>query len=115
MTLAPPTRPADLVPELSVRDLAARLAFWCGPCGFAVVFDRPEQGFASLDELFALPQLSSITVPDDAKSLLSLKSDSFQLTATTAYLESGFVLTSVLKINDNNQVKVLARRFGGQG
>jgi len=46
MTLAPPTCPADLVPELSVRDLAASLAFWCGPCGFAVVFDRPEQGFA---------------------------------------------------------------------
>ena len=48
MTLAPPTHPADLVPELSVRDLAASLAFWCGPCGFAVVFDRPEQGFACI-------------------------------------------------------------------
>ncbi|WP_166838180.1 type II secretion system minor pseudopilin GspK [Rheinheimera pleomorphica] len=80
-----------------------------------IIAERPEQGFASLDELFALTQLSSITVPDDAKSLLSLKSDSFQVTATAAYLESGFVLTSVLKINDNNQVKVLARRFGGQG
>ena len=48
MTLAPPTCPADLVPELSVRDLAASLAFWCGPFGFAVVFDRPEQGFACI-------------------------------------------------------------------
>jgi general secretion pathway protein K len=46
--------------------------------------------------------------------MLAVKSDSFRLVATTAYLESGFVLTSVLKINDNNQVKVLARRFGGQ-
>ena len=48
MTLTPPTCPADLVPELSVRDLAASLVFWCGPCGFAVVFDRPEQGFACI-------------------------------------------------------------------
>ncbi|MBZ9613023.1 type II secretion system minor pseudopilin GspK [Rheinheimera maricola] len=80
-----------------------------------IIADRPEQGFATLDELFALPQLSSITVPDEAKSMLSVKSDSFQLTATAAYLESGFVLTSILKINENNQVKILARRFGGQG
>ena len=94
---------AAVIPELSEQ------------AALDIIAERPEQGFASLDELFALPQLSSITVPDDAKSLLSLKSDSFQLTATTAYLESGFVLTSVLKINDNNQVKVLARRFGGQG
>ena len=41
-----PPRPADLVPELAVRDLAASLGFWCGPGGFAVVFDRPGQGFA---------------------------------------------------------------------
>ena len=94
---------AAVIPELSEQ------------AALDIIAERPEQGFASLDELFALPQLSSITVPDDAKSLLSLKSDSFQLTATAAYLESGFVLTSVLKINDNNQVKVLARRFGGPG
>ena len=43
-----PPRPGDLVPELSVRDLAASLRFWCGPCGFGVVFDRPEQGFACI-------------------------------------------------------------------
>jgi catechol 2,3-dioxygenase-like lactoylglutathione lyase family enzyme len=38
-------RPA-LVPELMVTDIAASLAFWCGPCGFRVVYDRPEEGFA---------------------------------------------------------------------
>ena len=38
-------RPA-LVPELMVTDLAASLAFWCGPCGFRVLYDRPEDGFA---------------------------------------------------------------------
>ena len=43
-----PPRPADLVPELAVRDLAASLGFWCGLCGFAVVFDRPESGFACI-------------------------------------------------------------------
>ncbi len=40
---------AGLVPELLVTDLAASLRFWCGLCGFAVAFDRPEDGFAYLD------------------------------------------------------------------
>jgi catechol 2,3-dioxygenase-like lactoylglutathione lyase family enzyme len=54
-------RPA-LVPELMVADLAASLAFWCGPCGFRVLYDRPEEGFACLERdgsrvmLDALPQ-----------------------------------------------------------
>jgi len=41
--------PAALVPELSVTDLRTSLRFWCGLCGFAVVFDRPDEGFAYLD------------------------------------------------------------------
>ncbi len=41
-------RPA-LVPELMVPDLAASLAFWCGPCGFRVLYDRMEEGFACIE------------------------------------------------------------------
>ncbi len=41
-------RPA-LVPELMVTDIAASLAFWCGPCGFRVLFDRPDEGFACIE------------------------------------------------------------------
>ena len=40
---------SSVVPELSVSDLAASLRFWCGLCGFAVAYDRPEEGFAYLD------------------------------------------------------------------
>jgi catechol 2,3-dioxygenase-like lactoylglutathione lyase family enzyme len=55
------TRPV-LVPELSVRDFPRSLAFWCGPCGFRVLYDRPEEGFACIERdgsrlmLDALPQ-----------------------------------------------------------
>lgn len=41
-------RPA-LVPELAVTDLAASLRFWCGIAGFAVLHDRPEDGFARIE------------------------------------------------------------------
>jgi catechol 2,3-dioxygenase-like lactoylglutathione lyase family enzyme len=37
-----------LVPELLVKDLATSLAFWRDLCGFAVAYDRPEEGFAYL-------------------------------------------------------------------
>lgn len=42
------TRPV-LVPELGVTDLTASLRFWRDLCGFAVVYDRPEDGFACIE------------------------------------------------------------------
>lgn len=39
----------SLVPELSITDLQTSLRFWRDLCGFTVVFDRPEEGFAYLD------------------------------------------------------------------
>lgn len=38
-----------LVPELGVSDIAESLAFWCGPLGFTVAFDRPAARFAYLE------------------------------------------------------------------
>jgi catechol 2,3-dioxygenase-like lactoylglutathione lyase family enzyme len=42
------SRPA-LVPELGVSDLDASLRFWRDLCGFAVLYDRPEDGFACIE------------------------------------------------------------------
>jgi catechol 2,3-dioxygenase-like lactoylglutathione lyase family enzyme len=38
-----------LVPELLVRDIQNSLRFWRDVCGFTVLFDRPDEGFAYLD------------------------------------------------------------------
>ncbi len=40
---------AKLVPELACSDLQSSLAFYAGLCGFSVLYDRPEDGFAYLD------------------------------------------------------------------
>jgi len=40
---------ASLVPELLVTDLVTSLRFWRDLCGFTVVFDRFDEGFAYLD------------------------------------------------------------------
>ena len=48
MTIEPRNR-ARLVPELLVSDIATSLRFWCGVLGFAIKYDRPEEGFAYLE------------------------------------------------------------------
>lgn len=40
---------AAMVAELLVSDLPASLAFWCGPLGFTIAYQRPEQAFAYLE------------------------------------------------------------------
>ena len=46
MTDALSTPGPDLVPELLVTSLARSVDFWCRLCGFAVLYDRPDDGFA---------------------------------------------------------------------
>jgi len=45
----PKTGWAKLVRELLVSDIAASLAFWRDRLGFAVAYQRPEQGFVYLE------------------------------------------------------------------
>ena len=54
---------APLVPELLVTDLRASLGFWCDLCGFAVVYTRPEEGFAYLHRGRAQVMLEAATAP----------------------------------------------------
>jgi catechol 2,3-dioxygenase-like lactoylglutathione lyase family enzyme len=49
MTSEPDFAWARLVPELLVTDIKRSLGFWRDVCGFAVLFDRPDEGFAYLD------------------------------------------------------------------
>jgi catechol 2,3-dioxygenase-like lactoylglutathione lyase family enzyme len=46
MTATRSTPGPSLVPELLVEALEDSLDFWCRLCGFEVLYDRPEEGFA---------------------------------------------------------------------
>ncbi len=52
-----------MVPELLVSDLDASLRFWCGLCGFAVAYDRPEDRFAYLDRAGRQVMLEEVMAP----------------------------------------------------
>ena len=45
----PKTGWAKLVPELLVSDVAVSIAFWRDRLGFAIAYQRPNQGFAYLE------------------------------------------------------------------
>ncbi len=46
-------------------DCARSLAFWCGICGFSVVYDRPEEGFAMLEREGSRVMLDQIGLSRD--------------------------------------------------
>jgi len=79
------------------------------------VLNRPEQGYTDVESFLQSPALAGLTVPADVKAALSVKSEYFRLQATTAYQESGFQQSTLFKREENNAIRVLARRFGGQG
>ena len=54
---------STMVPELLVSDLDASLRFWCGLCGFAVAYDRPEDRFAYLDRAGRQVMLEEVMAP----------------------------------------------------
>jgi catechol 2,3-dioxygenase-like lactoylglutathione lyase family enzyme len=54
--------PPALVPELLVKSVAASTHFWCELCGFEVLYDRPEEGFAYLTSGDAHVMLEQIGV-----------------------------------------------------
>lgn len=56
-----PTSPG-LVPELLITDLATSLNFWVTLCGFEILYDRPEEGFAYLHSGTAHVMLEQIGV-----------------------------------------------------
>jgi catechol 2,3-dioxygenase-like lactoylglutathione lyase family enzyme len=47
--MAEPSSWAALVPELLVSDIERSLRFWRDMCGFTVLFERRDEGFAYLD------------------------------------------------------------------
>ncbi|MFC4653603.1 MULTISPECIES: type II secretion system minor pseudopilin GspK [Rheinheimera] len=79
-----------------------------------LIASRPEEGFSTLDEVWQSQQLQGKNIPDEVKALFVLKTNYFVLESTVTYQDSLFNLASVLHIDEQQKVKVIARRFGGQ-
>jgi general secretion pathway protein K len=94
---------SGMIPGLSLDDAQSLIA------------GRPEKGFENLEQFWASSQLSGLAVADNIKTMFSVKSRFFQAELTVQLADSSFKLTSVFKVDDNQAVQVVARRFGGPG
>lgn len=94
---------AGMIPGLAIDDAQS------------LINGRPEKGFDSLEQFWASSQLSGLAIPEEVKTMFSVKSRYFQAELTVQLADSSFKLTSVFKVDDNQAVQVVARRFGGPG
>lgn len=94
---------AALIPNLPIE------------AALALISSRPEQGFSDINEFWASSQLSGLTIPDDVKTMFDVRSRYFQAELMVQFADSRFQLTSVFHVDDNQVIRVVARRFGGPG
>lgn len=80
-----------------------------------LINSRPEKGYNNVDEFWSSSQLSALSVPTQVKALFDIRSRYFQAELTVQLPDSSFKLTSVFRVDDNQAVQVVARRFGGPG
>lgn len=94
---------AALIPGLSEDDAKS------------VINGRPDKGYDSVEDFFSSnSSVFSQTPTAEVKALFAVKSAYFQAEISIDTADSNFSMTSLLKLDDE-QVQVLARRFGGPG
>lgn len=81
----------------------------------SIVSARPEKGFEKIADFWALKEVSALkNVATLDKSQFTVNSKFFKLITNAQYNDVRFDLTSVLQLDEQNLVHVLARRFGGK-
>ena len=75
---------------------------------------RDPEGYEEIDTFFALPEFTSLTLTDvdERKKQLVIDSEYFKLKTQASFNESYFSLISIMKIEENNEVRVISRTIG---
>lgn len=73
---------------------------------------RDAQGYEDLDTFFQLPEFAKLNIEDVRKNQFVIDSEYFKLKTQASFNESYLSLISILKVENNNQVRVLKRTIG---
>ncbi len=73
---------------------------------------REEEGFKSVDDFFALPELSKAQISADQKQQFAVKSEYFKLKATASFNNSYFALNTIMQVDNKNNISVISRIIG---
>ncbi len=73
---------------------------------------REDEGFKSVDDFFALPELSKAKIPVEKTQQFVVKSEYFKLKTTASFNNSYFALNTIMKVDNKNNISVISRIIG---
>nr|WP_026376220.1 type II secretion system minor pseudopilin GspK [Aestuariibacter salexigens] len=74
---------------------------------------RPVDGYDDIADFYAQPEIQALQLSDTRRNWLVTSTEHFILTTKTRYNNASFVMSSVFKVGEDNQVSVIRREFGG--
>jgi general secretion pathway protein K len=77
-----------------------------------ILTDRDSEGFKDIQDLFALPELSKVTLTEPQKKQFVVDSEYFSLKTTASFNDSYFSMYSTLMVDSNEEVQVVRRTIG---
>jgi general secretion pathway protein K len=77
-----------------------------------IISGRGEDGYQTTEEIFALPQLTTLTLSDEIKQQLAVDSEYFKLKTKATFNDSYFFLNSIIKVEDDGKINVISRTIG---
>lgn len=73
---------------------------------------REEEGFSSVADFFALPELTKAKIPPEKQQQFTVKSEYFKLKTTASFNNSYFALNTIMKVENKNNISVISRIIG---
>ncbi len=73
---------------------------------------RGEEGFASLDDFYNLPEVVKLKNFNDKKEQFEVDSEYFTLKTSASFNDSFFAMRSVMKVTNNKYIDVISRTVG---
>ena len=77
-----------------------------------VLSEREEKGYENINDFYSSEALSGINLNDEHKKLFVVDSEYFTLKTTTRFNNSYFSMSSLLRVEENQEISVIARTVG---
>jgi general secretion pathway protein K len=73
---------------------------------------REDDGFKRVEDFFALQELSKAKISEDQRAQFTVKSEYFKLKTNTSFNNSYFAMSSIMKVENKNNISVISRIIG---
>mgnify|MGYP000374423347 CR=1 FL=1 len=80
----------------------------------SLIDSRPETGYAQIADFFAESEMAGLSLPKEQMAWFKTTTEYFTLTTNTQYNNTQFTLTSLLHVQQQQQVNVIQRTFGSR-